>query len=1242
MRYRNGTVRISIMLVAVFVLTSSVPIAFSDKTEAYSDPGPMLRGFIPAENGLPAAANQHSVWLGDINNDSKLDLATAGYEGVLVWASDGLGNWSPNSTGLPNAYDGGICMGDIDNDGNLDIAAANYNFNPGGIGVWRGNGMGSWTPAMTGLPSNRFWTGIHLMDMNHDNNLDIAVGHEGLGPRVYAGNGAGSWDSASINLPTSGKYEAVWMGDVNHDNNVDLAAAGDGLHVYLGNGAGVWTEASNGLPSLTDTWNSVTLGDFNLDGHLDIVSAMDGGGNGLRAWLGDGSSNWTQASNGLPTSGLFYGVVLTDFVGDKYPDLLAAQYSGGGVRLYEGNGGISWNDVTASVSLPTTGDVIGVAAGDINNDGYMGIAAVGEGFGVHVWVSDIVTPPLSVTVKQPDGGESWEIGTQHYINWTVSGGTPPFTINLEYSTTGVMGSYTTIQTGLPNTGSYLWDVPLIPTTNAFVRVNTTDSLGVRNWDKSNNSFTIFSPDTTPPTISNLQPANNTWISDATPLIGANYSDASGIDVGSVVLRVDFVDVTSSSVVTASGVTYIPVVPLLNGLHDVDLSVSDSHVLPNTASESWRFTIDTIPPSVTNLLPVNQSTITTNTPLISADYSDATGIDTTTVVLKIDLVDVTSSATVTPSSVSITPALPLSDGRHDIYLEVNDTLVPANRATMTWWFIVNTTSPDTTPPTVSALQPINHSTTSNQRPIIGADYADSSGIDTGSVILKVDSIDVTSLSTLTPTGVRYTPSSSLSEGIHDVYLEVEDASTNRNKAVATWQFTVDSLPPSITNLQPTNQSYIGDSTPTVSASYSDISGINVAGVTLRLDSIDVTASSSITPAGISYTPVSPLTDGTHTVYLSVPHLSVPANDAMAIWSFTVDTQPPTIVNNRPANSLVISDNMPIIGAQYTDSTGIDTSSVILTVDSVNVTSSATITPTEISYQPPSTLAEGPHAVSLIVCDSSLGRNEASISWGFTIDTQSPTISDLAPANRTTIGTNRPNIAANYSDGTGITTAMTVLKIDGVNVTSIASVTSQSVTLVLAASLAEGDHTITLTVADTASPPNVAYVEWFFTIDTTAPSVVHQPVTEGIVGSEISIEARVTDASGLSNIYLYYRTAGGGQFSRVSMTRIPATDMYTAVIPASVVTTAGVEYYIEANDTVDNLGGSPITNRVTQPYKVTITEVQQQSNWVVFLVVGMAIVTSAILAVLILIRMRPPKQDVLEEEPDEDEKGPEDRE
>jgi hypothetical protein len=170
-----------------------------------ADQLPEGNNFISASSGLPVGSSDHAIWFGDINNDTFLDVATAGYSGVNVWTGDGAGNWVSASNGLPNnQYDGGICLGDINNDGHLDIAASEYDVSFGGIMVWTGDGAGNWAPANTGLPGGQWYTGLHFADINNDNNLDLAVGTDNFGLRVYLGNGAGVWSEVSGSLPTTG------------------------------------------------------------------------------------------------------------------------------------------------------------------------------------------------------------------------------------------------------------------------------------------------------------------------------------------------------------------------------------------------------------------------------------------------------------------------------------------------------------------------------------------------------------------------------------------------------------------------------------------------------------------------------------------------------------------------------------------------------------------------------------------------------------------------------------------------------------------------------------------------------------------------------------------------------------------------------------------------------------------------------------------------------------------------------
>ncbi len=1173
-----------------------------------SNQGPTANGFVSASNGLTGPpASQHSVWFGDFNSDNRLDIATAGYEGVVAWAGDGTGNWIRNSTGLPSSsYDGGICMGDFNRDGNLDIAAANYDYGSAGVTAWRGDGNGNWVSASAGLPNLRGHTGIFMADINHDNNLDIAVTSDAFetnpgGVKVYAGNGAGVWTSASTGLPASGKYYAVWMGDVNNDGDMDISASGPGLHVWLGNGAGAWTESSTGLP-ITDQWNSVTLGDLNLDGNLDLVSAMDMGGHGIKAWLGDGRGNWAVSSNGLPTTGLFYGVVLADLVGDKNLDILSGNYGGAGIKIFRGDGGNLWTD--DSTGLPS-GKVIGVAAGDINNDGYTDIGAVGEGFGVQVFENDAVVPPIVVTVVFPNGGENFEVATQQLIAWTAVGGTAPITIGISYSTTGVLGPFTSITTGETNDGTYTWSVPIDPSANCTVMVSATDSASRSNWDKSNGLFRIFLADPNPPTIGGLTPTDGFVTGDTTPTIAATYSDSSGIATAAVVLKVDAVNVTSSATVTSSDVTYVPSTPLTEGIHTAHVEVKDNYVSHNLATRSWQFSVDTSPPSIANLQPLNQSTVATGSPAISATYNDASGIDVASIVLKVDTIDVTASASVNSTRVFYVPSPPLANGMHNVSLAVADLTVPQNTATAMWWFIVDTTLPDPDPPVISSLQPANYSLISNAMPTIHAAYTDASGIDMASVVLTVDATDVTATATVTPVEVTFVPPSPLAEGIHLVSLVVRDASVPRNLAVAAWRFTVDTLPPIVGSVSPANESTITDTTPFIEASYIDLSIVDTSTVVLTLDSVDVTVSSAVFITDVSYTPASPLSLGRHDISLSLGDNAVPANTRTVTWWFIIDASPPLVENIQPANHSVTNIRNPIIGGDYSDPSGISLFSVSLSLDSDNVTSQATFVTDGFMYTPSSPLSEGIHTIRFEVSDESSLHHRAIVMWDFTVDSVPPQISDPQPANNTGTTDSTPTISAAFSDSSGIDVTGVMLRVDSIDVTSTATINQSGISFTMVASLGDGVHTVLLTVKDLSYPPNMAATQWSFRIDTTPPSIITSPMPSGLkAGDDVDINAEVTDISGIGSVTLHFRVAGTQQFDTAPMMHTTGSQ-FRATIPGGL-TSSKVEYYIEANDTLGNVARRPSSNWFTSPYVLNLPGATTESGFPWVLIIGVVVI------------------------------------
>ncbi len=88
------------------------------------------------------------------------------------------------------------------------------------------------------------------------------------------------------------------------------------------------------------------------------------------------------------------------------------------------------------------------------------------------------TGPL-VTIKKPQLGNIWMLGSQYPINWTSSDCDTVIGVTISLSTNNG-GTWTDLSTGQPQSGTYQWLIPSNPallSTQALIRINATDPSG---------------------------------------------------------------------------------------------------------------------------------------------------------------------------------------------------------------------------------------------------------------------------------------------------------------------------------------------------------------------------------------------------------------------------------------------------------------------------------------------------------------------------------------------------------------------------------------------------------------------------------------------------------------------------------------------------------------------------------------------------------------------------------------------
>jgi len=300
-----------------------------------------------------------------------------------------------------------IAVGDFNGDGELDLAVADQNCpngitcGPGSVSILLGKGDGTFEPSVdysTGSTGSGTYS-VAVGDFNRDGKLDLVVANQASNNiSVLLGNGDGTFQAA-VNYGTGSGTgpTSVAVGDFNGDGKLDLAVANVGcgtpcgnVAVLLGNGDGTFQAAVNynaGAQPL-----SIAVGDFNLDGKLDLAVANVSSYN-VSVLLGNGDGTFQTAAN-YSTNGDAFSVVVADLNGDGKPDLIAVS---GSVTVFLGNGNGTFQ---RGVNYGAGSDLLSVAMGDFNDDGRLDLVVTHYG-------TDSTLPPtgggttVSVLLQTP-------------------------------------------------------------------------------------------------------------------------------------------------------------------------------------------------------------------------------------------------------------------------------------------------------------------------------------------------------------------------------------------------------------------------------------------------------------------------------------------------------------------------------------------------------------------------------------------------------------------------------------------------------------------------------------------------------------------------------------------------------------------------------------------------------------------------------------------------------------------------
>lgn len=338
------------------------------------------------------------------------------------------------------------------------------------------------------------------------------------------------------------------------------------------------------------------------------------------------------------------------------------------------------------------------------------------------------------------------------------------------------------------------------------------------------------------------------------------------------------------------------------------------------------------------------------------------------------------------------------------------------------------------PTFTNMSPALGVTSSNNSKI-SVKVSDNGQLDPATIVMTVDTIQVTHVFDGSTGVATYTAQPALTNGQHTVSISAGDVAGNQNSAA--WNYTVMATGPQVTVADADKT--LTTATPVLVAALASLVKLDNTGFGMAIDGKPVSSTfeykghwepvfeedpfwitESFNEGAITGIPA-PLKDGEHTLVVTVKDIL--GNVVNPSFDFLVNAIP--IFSEALPVDKGQTNNNSGFSVKVSDNDGISPTSVVLYLDGELVPASFDAATGMISCQPVGGLINGVHFVKAIAED--LTGNTSTLTWSFTVQA---TGADIAFANDgQTMDTHNPTLSVNMKTNVKIVDSSTAMTIDG---------------------------------------------------------------------------------------------------------------------------------------------------------------------------------------------------------------------